>query len=83
MNRNLTQRQAVLLLVAVLDLVKYSIKVSNAMLKIIYVAMKICATIIVLVLALHNNIINSKKLLNYVMRAVFNQAFFSLKYPSF
>jgi hypothetical protein len=83
MNRNLTQRQAVLLLVAVLDLVKYSIKVSNAMLKIIYVVMKICATIIVLVLALHNNIINSNKLLNYVMRAVFNQAFFSLKYPSF
>jgi len=70
MNRNLTQRQAVLLLVAVLDLVKYSIKVSSAMLKIIYVAMKICATITVLVLALHNNIINSKKLLNYVMRAV-------------
>jgi hypothetical protein len=83
MNRNLTQRQAVLLLVAVLDLVKYSIKVSSAMLKIIYVAMKICATITALVLALHNNIINSNKLLKYVMRAVFNQALFFLKYPSF
>jgi len=74
--RNLIQRQVLLLPVVVLDLVNYSINLSSVMLKIIYVAIKICVILTQLAIALNNNVINSKKLLNYIMRAVCEQVLF-------
>ncbi len=57
-NRNLIPRQVKLSLVVVSDLVKRSTNISNAMLSIITVATKICATMIQLVPVLNhtNNI---------------------------
>ncbi len=78
MDRNLTREQAKLLLVVVLDLVTYSINISSVMLKIIYVAMKICAILTLLVFVLNDIMINSKKLLNYVIQAVCEQLLFFL-----
>jgi hypothetical protein len=65
LNRNLIQRQALLLLVVVSDLVKRSIKISNAMPNIIYVAMKTYATIKRLVFVLNQNSSTDQKRLNY------------------
>ena len=62
---------------AVLDLAKQSTKVSSVILNIIYVAMKTCATIMLLVFVLNSDVLNSKKLLNCPMHDVFKQAFFS------
>jgi hypothetical protein len=61
-NRNLIQRQAMLSLVVVSDLVKHWTNILNAMLSIIYAAMKTCATITQLVSVLnHINIIKKRK----------------------
>lgn len=57
-NRNFIQKQVKLLLVVLLDLVNHSINILNAMLNIIYAAMKICATIKQLVPVLNHTTIN-------------------------
>ncbi len=59
-DRNSIQRQVSLSLVVVLDLAKLLTKILNAMLSIIYAAMKICATMIQLVSVL-NNMHNKKR----------------------
>jgi len=63
--RNLIQRQVYLSLVVLLDLVKQSIKISNAMPSIFYVAMKTCATIIRLVFVPNQNSSTVWNRLNY------------------
>jgi len=69
--RNLIRSQALLLNVVVLDLVKPSINLSSVIQNTIYVAMKICATITRMALVLDENIIDSKKPINYIPYACY------------